>query len=119
MGWIFVTLAFVALAGLSLLSAPEGPLKPGGPLPAFDLLPMERYGHVIMGPRSVLLEGSRGCPYKCTFCLWPQTSLDGKFRPRSGEAIVDEVEFLLEHYPRTKSFFFDDDTFNLGRRRVG
>src|SRR5258707_14924814 len=28
------------------------------------------------------------------------------------------MAWLLERYPDTRSFFFDDDTFNLGRQRM-
>ena len=67
----------------------------------------------------VYLYGSRGCPYLCTFCLWPQTIFEpGKYRPRDAEKIVDEMEYVLQEFPQTRSFYFADDIFNLGRARM-
>jgi anaerobic magnesium-protoporphyrin IX monomethyl ester cyclase len=88
------------------------------PYPKRDGLPMAAY-HVPGFPPPVrYIYGGRGCPYQCNFCLWPQTTLAGKFRPRAGEKIVEEMAWVLERYPDTRSFFFDDDTFNLGRQRM-
>lgn len=81
-------------------------------------MPMDRY-NVPGFPRQVqFIYGSRGCPFKCNFCLWPQTNLKGKYRARPGSKIAEEIAWVLEHFPETGSFFFDDDTFNLGRTRV-
>jgi radical SAM superfamily enzyme YgiQ (UPF0313 family) len=88
------------------------------PYPKRDTLPMERYNVPGFPTPVVYMYGGRGCPFKCNFCLWPQTTLKGAFRPRSPEKIVAEMCWILEHYPRTRSFFFDDDTFNLGRDRM-
>jgi radical SAM superfamily enzyme YgiQ (UPF0313 family) len=88
------------------------------PYPMRRGMPMERY-NVPGFPHPVMfIYGSRGCPYKCNFCLWPQTNLKGTYRHRPGEKIAAEIAWALEHYPNTKSFFFDDDTFNLGRTRL-
>lgn len=88
------------------------------PYPKRQGLPMDRY-HVPGFPAPTLfLYGSRGCPFKCTFCLWPQTIFRGKYRARSGNAIAAELHSVLQEFPETKSVFFDDDTFNLGRHRL-
>jgi anaerobic magnesium-protoporphyrin IX monomethyl ester cyclase len=89
------------------------------PYPKRDAFPMETYHVPGFAPPVAFMYAGRGCSYRCTFCLWPQTTLKGVFRPRSGEAIVAEMAWVLEHYPRTRSFFFDDDTFNLlGKHRM-
>ncbi len=61
--------------------------------------------------------GSKGCPFKCTFCAWPQTMYFGNVSLRKPEKIVEEIKEALKihHY---KSIFFDDDTFNLGTKRI-
>ena len=88
------------------------------PYPKRHGMPMDNY-HVPGFPNPVtFMYGSRGCPFKCTFCLWPQTNLKGNYRNRAGEKIAAEMAWVLEQFPNTKSFFFDDDTFNLGRTRV-
>jgi anaerobic magnesium-protoporphyrin IX monomethyl ester cyclase len=88
------------------------------PYPKRDSLPMNSYYVPGFPPPVRYLYGGRGCPFQCNFCLWPQTTLAGKFRPRAGEKIVEEMAWLLQRYPDTRSFFFDDDTFNLGRQRM-
>jgi anaerobic magnesium-protoporphyrin IX monomethyl ester cyclase len=88
------------------------------PYPHRSTLAMSQYNVPGFPSPVMFVYGSRGCPFKCTFCVWPQTNLKGKYRARSGEAIATELAWLLERYPDTGSFFFDDDTFNLGRTRV-
>ena len=61
--------------------------------------------------------GSRGCPFKCIFCMWPQVMYQGKYRPRSPKKIGDEIRYCIDHFG-SKSILFDDDTFNLGTKRV-
>ena len=68
---------------------------------------------------------SRGCPYKCIFCVWPATMTgndpDGASRRTvrhySKEYMEAFLTELLEKY-HFKSFYFDDDTFNLGNKHV-
>ncbi|HRY33153.1 MAG TPA: radical SAM protein [Bacteroidales bacterium] len=61
--------------------------------------------------------GSKGCPFKCTFCLWPQAMYDGIVALRKPESILEEIKFCLKQSDY-KSIFFDDDTFNLGTERI-
>lgn len=55
------------------------------------------------------IETSRGCPYKCEFCL---ASLDNKVRYLSNEGIKENLKFLMQ-YGRTIKFL--DRTFNIKR----
>lgn len=79
------------------------------PIPAYDLFKMNRY------PNYRIL-ASRGCPYKCSFCssadVW-----NYRWQKRLPEAIVDEVKHLIDNYGR-KTFFFNDDTFNMNMKRA-
>lgn len=61
--------------------------------------------------------GSKGCPFKCTFCMWPQTMYCGKVSLRKPEKIIQEIKENLKKH-KYKSIFFDDDTFNLGTDRI-
>ena len=61
--------------------------------------------------------GSKGCPFKCTFCSWPQTMYFGNVALRSPENIAEEIRDAVEKYG-FRSIFFDDDTFNLGTKRI-
>ena len=61
--------------------------------------------------------GSKGCPFKCTFCAWPQTMYFGNVALRSPENIAEEIRTAVNKYG-FRSIFFDDDTFNLGTKRI-
>lgn len=60
----------------------------------------------------------RGCPYHCTFCLWPQTIAGRKYRTRSVPLVIEEMKRAKEMFPQVKEFFFDDDTFTALFPRV-
>lgn len=56
------------------------------------------------------LQTKRGCPFKCSYCTYPQ--LEGStFRPRDPMAVVDDVERLQQAYG-ANDFFFTDSVFN-------
>src|SRR5438876_3356524 len=61
----------------------------------------------------------RGCPARCTFCLWPQVTQGHRYRVRSAENVYEEVAAMKAKFPRMKELFFDDDTFTAdpGRAR--
>ncbi|HTZ16874.1 MAG TPA: hopanoid biosynthesis associated radical SAM protein HpnJ, partial [Dissulfurispiraceae bacterium] len=61
---------------------------------------------------------SRGCPAKCSYCLWPQTFTSHRWRTRSSDNVAKEVRRALELFPEVKEIFFDDDTFSWGKRRT-
>ena len=76
------------------------------PMPSYHLLPMEKYSSIIgLHPASTMM-GSRGCPYLCGFCY--KTPSDKKYRIRSVEKIVDEIEFLIKNYGLKEIMFYDD-----------
>lgn len=60
---------------------------------------------------------SKGCPFKCTFCSWPQNMYFGNVAQRSPEKIRDEINEAIKKH-NYKSIFFDDDTFNIGEERI-
>ena len=59
----------------------------------------------------VSLYTGRGCRSKCTFCLWPQTVGGQRYRTRSVEHVLGEIERARRYFPQVKEYFFDDDTF--------
>ena len=67
----------------------------------------------------VSIYSGRGCPSRCTFCLWPQTFSGHTYRTRSVENTMEELTWLVKNFPDVKEVFFDDDTFtaNLPRAR--
>ncbi|MFH1209746.1 MAG: radical SAM protein [archaeon] len=88
------------------------------PFPDRDLIPHQWYaeGHVRNFPFTFVM-GARGCPNNCTFCLWPNIYYGHKVRIRSPKNIVDELEWLIKKY-NMKEVFFDEDTFNISKKRV-
>jgi radical SAM superfamily enzyme YgiQ (UPF0313 family) len=64
--------------------------------------------------------GSRGCPYRCSFCVWPPVMYNGaNYRVRSADSIASEIDYLIrKEGGRDFAVWFDDDTFNIGERRM-
>ncbi|GIW42253.1 MAG: hopanoid biosynthesis associated radical SAM protein HpnJ [Candidatus Binatia bacterium] len=66
----------------------------------------------------VSLYTGRGCPARCTFCLWPQVTTGHSYRTRTPENVLEEVKNVKRLFPRMKELFFDDDTFTADPRRA-
>ena len=61
----------------------------------------------------------RGCPAKCSFCLWPQTIGGHQYRTKSPEAVgreLDEAKAIFGD--RVREYMFDDDTFTIDKQRA-
>ena len=74
-------------------------------------LDVERYFIGYLLHPYVSLYTGRGCRSKCTFCLWPQTVGGQRYRTRSVDNVVAEVDRATRLFPQVKEYFFDDDTF--------
>lgn len=88
------------------------------PFPAWDLFPMERYfnkADLGFPKRKISVITSRGCPYQCSFCF--HGIFGYKYRSRSAENVVKEVELLSNKYG-VHGIMFEDDTFTVDRHRV-
>lgn len=90
------------------------------PYPAYHFLDMRDYFDAGKLYPFYTIEGGRGCPYRCTFCLWPQVMHGRRFRLRLARNIVDEIEYALEKWPKLRQgeFFFEDDTFTASTKHV-
>lgn len=84
------------------------------PLPAYDLLPMDRYriGKLKFGA----IITSRGCPYTCVFCS-SSLQFGKKWRGHSVDRVLEELRILRYEYGRQEIEFLDD-TFTLNKKRV-
>lgn len=61
----------------------------------------------------------RGCPAKCTFCLWPQTIGGHQYRTKSPEAVGREMEEAKALFgDKVREYMFDDDTFTINEKRA-
>jgi len=56
-------------------------------------LNVENYFYSITQYPEVTIITGRGCPYKCVYCMWPQTLNGHGYRRRSVENVVDEFQF--------------------------
>jgi len=100
------------------------------PFPAWDLLPQDHIyndGVAVMKKRYfpnseypdsssavMSLIGTRGCPYKCTYCSTPW--IGQKPRYRSPHNIIAEMAQVMDKGVRM--FKFQDDTYTLHRTKL-
>lgn len=88
------------------------------PLPARDLLPMDRYGMKLdyLGLPAMHIMTARGCPFACSFCS--ASKMFGRmYAMRSPSLVVDEIETLVVRYGM-KGLKIFDSTFTTNRRHV-
>lgn len=71
-------------------------------------LPYEYYNEEDIRNRLIYVEASRGCPFKCEFCL---SALDKTAKPFELSRFLKEMEAL--HNRGARNFKFIDRTFNL------
>lgn len=107
-GWgdvSFARLAAQILAGTPPPAKVHGGIQP----PLQDLaLPYDEYSESDLRQRHVYVEASRGCPFKCEFCL---SALDKTAWPFPLQALLQALDQLLRRGAR--HFKFVDRTFNL------
>lgn len=73
------------------------------------------YGH-SRHPLIVLVTG-RGCPFRCTYCVVPQTLQGHQYRKRSITSIVEEFKYIAENFPEVKEIMIEDDTLTADKKR--
>lgn len=71
-------------------------------------LPYQYYTDDDLSKRILYVEASRGCPFKCEFCL---SSLDTTSNPYELDPFLEQMELLYQRGAR--NFKFIDRTFNL------
>jgi len=107
-GWgdiSFAQLCAQILAG----EAPEAKIIPGIQAKLDDIVsPYGEYTEEDIRQRHLYVEASRGCPFKCEFCL---SALDKTAWPFALEPFLADLEMLWQKGAR--QFKFVDRTFNL------
>jgi anaerobic magnesium-protoporphyrin IX monomethyl ester cyclase len=87
------------------------------PLPAYHFVEnhIRKYHFTMMtGAKTIyaLVEGSRGCSHRCTFCSqWKHWR--GTYRSKTPKRIADEFEFLSKNFG-AEFLWLTDDNFPLG-----
>ena len=116
------------VAGISFRNGSEIHHNPPRPLiEDLDRLPFpgykfvkeyaHRYHFTMMAganTRYGMIEASRGCPHRCTFCSqWKHWN--GSWRHKSIKRVADEIEFLYNNYD-SRLLWLTDDNFGMGKR---
>lgn len=112
--------------GKIIFNGASPPIDPNElPLPAYHLIDIEKYiirefrtySGVIKKMRALDIYTSRGCPYKCTFCI---TALSGlkKWRPINTDKVLSQIDYLVKKYDLDFLFFIDDFFFGDKKRIV-
>ncbi len=110
-GWGDVTFRKLAQA---VLHGPKPLMKihAGEQPPLSELaMPYGEYTDTDIAHRTLYVEASRGCPFKCEFCL---SALDKTAWPFETEAFLKQMEMLYQRGAR--QFKFVDRTFNLNAK---
>lgn len=106
--------------GMVRISAPRPPIEDldSLPTPAWDAIDVKwfwtRPGMTTAGVRPYMpVFTSRGCPYHCTYC---HNIFGHRFRARSADSVLDEMEALHREFG-VHDFEFLDDSINIDRER--
>jgi len=67
---------------------------------------------------AIQLHSSRGCPFRCNFCLWIQVMYNnGKHRCFPASRVVDEMMEARDKFG-AREIYFDDDDFTVRKDHV-
>ena len=105
------------LEGKEIISNPDQ--KPVNlnelPIPAFHLLPMDKYNYEMMGDHFCLFEMTRGCAAKCIFCLLEPYGRG--VRKKDLDNVILEVEYAINNFDVRNAYFIDLE-FTVLRKQV-
>lgn len=81
---------------------------------AYHLFDIEKYVNRILFTgkqvRTLSISTSRGCPYRCSFCV-NRILVARKWRPLSPERVLNTIDSLVEKYNLNHLYFIDDYFF--------
>lgn len=66
----------------------------------------------------VMIITGRGCPFRCSFCVYPQVFHSRIYRFRSPENVADEFEYIMRELPQVRGIGIEDDTFTANKNRA-
>lgn len=81
------------------------------PYPDWSIFPYGRFSCSFVIPKKpfMFIQGSRGCPYTCSYCPY---KVFGTYRSRDPLKVVDEIEYLRSKY-NVNGLMFRDPMFSL------
>ncbi len=95
------------------------------PMPAYDLMPINKYSPFgVMWPKTITIQGNRGCPYNCSYCSW--SAMEGEhvlgpdgrhvliptIRQRSAHRVIEDIDLLYGKYG-IRYLFWVEGTWNF------
>jgi len=89
------------------------------PYPNWSLFPIKKYSYSpALNKKPVLaMLASRGCPHSCGFYCPYSINSGRRWRARSIESVISEMEYLKKNY-NVKAIDFRDPIFTLSRQRA-
>lgn len=78
---------------------------------SYHLFDVEKY---MGSERSLAIATTRGCPFSCTFC---KQNYLGPYRERGISKVIEEIQFLKDHYG-LRHIHFADATFGVHKKRT-
>ncbi|MDH3346847.1 MAG: radical SAM protein [Desulfobulbaceae bacterium] len=88
------------------------------PLPDRETVPWHWYVEAWFTRQPFMnMMTSRGCPFHCSFCLWPQAMYGHRQRFRSLDNVFEELRHMVHNYG-LKEVNIDDGTFTTNKKRV-
>jgi radical SAM superfamily enzyme YgiQ (UPF0313 family) len=95
------------------------------PMPAWDLLPMDRYrahnwhcfGHINDRSPYGVIYTSLGCPFNCSFCCINAIFGKHRIRYRAPKKVAEEVDYLVKNFS-IKNLKIIDEMFDLNEKHV-
>jgi len=85
------------------------------PMPAYHLLPLDKYEISNFGGKTLSMFTTRGCPYNCGFCY--RNPLLDKVRKRDPIKVVDEIEYLIKRF-KVNHINFVDEVITFDKKHV-
>lgn len=89
------------------------------PMPAYHLLPMEKYKFASDTPvpvKGISIRASRGCLFKCYFCPAPGF-WKGVMSTHSPKYVISNMNHIFETY-QVNRFQFHDDNFGINKEWI-
>ncbi len=108
----------------NVITTPPGPLVDifHSPEPDYSLCDMETYIHTYSLQdrrmvRAFPVHAARGCPWHCTFCINTTLNRERRYRPRSADVLLEDIEHLAHQF-NVDMIILQDEEFFAHRSRV-